>query len=134
MDYGQINPPPYLLGRIMNAIADERLRLKAIRRFAVASVFLATTLAASYFAWTHFAAAFVASGFGQYLAIAFVDLRSVLANWHDFAMSLLESFPALHASGLLAAFAAILLSSRFVFANAKKILSFRGARMIGHRI
>jgi hypothetical protein len=108
MDYSQINPPPRLLGNIMAAIAEERARLRAIRRFAAASVLCI--------------GAFAMSGFGHYLSLLFIDARLVLANWHDFAMSLLESFPALGAAGLLAGIAAVLMSFRSVFTNAKKIL------------
>lgn len=122
MTYSQNNPPPHLLNKVMAAIANERARLKAIRNFIIASLICIGALVSTFFVWNGFMRELASSGFGQYASLIFLDYRAVLANWQDYGMSLLESFPAVNAAELVGEAVAILVSIRLIIAYAKRIV------------
>lgn len=110
--YGQL--PPDLLNKIMSQIKTERARSRAIWRFGLSSaigLFLIWPTAA---AWSSLASEFFVSGFSQYARLAFTDFGAIAANWQDYTMSLLESFPILNAATLLLSALALLVSANFV--------------------
>lgn len=64
-----------------------------------------------------FGQAFLQSEFWAMLSLAFSDITTVAKNWDTFLMSLLETFPFVHAAILLAPVFLMLLSANFYFTN-----------------
>ena len=116
--------PDGLLDKVMNRILLERSRISAIRRFIFASAICMGAMVSSVFVWHAFTQEILVSGFGQYLSLAFIDLRAVLNNWQDFGMSLLESFPAVNAAGLLAEAVILMVSIKFIVIYGKKYFAY----------
>jgi ABC-type phosphate/phosphonate transport system permease subunit len=109
--------PSDLFPKVMKSIYSERKRLAACRRFAVASIVFFTALASLYPVWSSLHTEFAASGFSQFLSLLVWDSRSVFANWQDYGLSLLESFPIINTAILLTVILSILLSIKFIAKN-----------------
>jgi len=99
----------------MARIVAERRRLAACRRFTLASGVCMAALIALVPIIGGLAAELRASGFAQLIELAFSDTRLVIANWQDYALSLLESFPIMNAVGVLAVIAVILACASVIF-------------------
>ena len=114
-----------LIEKIFFQIRTERDRGAALRRLflslAAGSLFTLLLIPV----WHAFSSEFIASGFGQYFSLFFSDLRSVTADWQDFSLSLLESFPVLNAILLLSAVFTVLLSVKYILKYGYETLALR---------
>ncbi len=90
-----------LAGRIMTGIRHERAKLAALRRLILASASWAVSVAFLVPLARFLSSESAASGFSALLRMVFTDLGAVAANWQDFAMGVLESFPALALAALM---------------------------------
>jgi hypothetical protein len=125
MSYNANNLPPGLFDKVMSAIAEERARLKAVRNLIISSLCGVGALVSSVFVWNGLVRELITSGFGQYAALIFVDFKAVLANWQDYGMSLLESFPAVNAAELIGEVIIVMILIKLAIAYAKKIAPVR---------
>ena len=91
-DIFHIAPPTGLDRRILARVAayEARRRMWRIGSSLAASV---VSVAALVLAGREAAVEITASGFGQYLSLAFTDGGAMLADWRDFAWTLAESAP-----------------------------------------
>ncbi len=121
MSYSANNLPPGLFDKVMAAISEERARLRAIRNFIISSFCSVGALISAFFVWNGLVRELAASGFGQYASLIFVDFQAVLANWQDYGMSLLESFPAVNVAALAGEAAVVMILIKLAIAYAKKI-------------
>lgn len=113
-NFSQNLPAPNgLLDKIMLRIENEQTLRNSRRRFAGVALMLLLSAAGTVPAWQAFWSDIASSGFSQYLALLFYNLKAVAANWQDFAFSLLEILPIISAATLLAAIMATLLALKF---------------------
>jgi hypothetical protein len=94
-------PPEYLTRRILERIQKEERR-SMMRQFFVSISLFAVSMAASAFYIFDLNAELSRSGFLSFASLFVSDFSLALANFHELAFSLVESFPALPASFLLA--------------------------------
>ena len=113
-----IEPPEGLLETIMVRISGERRRLARIR-FVFSTALSVVALLAIIPALRELNSEIVRSGFGQFLSLIFSDAGVLAAYWQDFTMTILESFPALGMSAVLAAAFAFIASARIAAKNKK---------------
>lgn len=130
MSYNANNLPPGLFDKVMLAIALERARLKAIRNFIISSFCGLGALISAVFVWNGLVRELVTSGFGQYASLIFVDFKAVVANWQDYGMSLLESFPAVNAAELIGEVIIVMILIKLAIAYAKKIPAVRHLKTV----
>lgn len=130
-DSGQDNNHDLFL-KVMASIKTERRRLALCRRFALASITCMAALLALYPVWNAFRAQFLSSGFSQFLSLLIWDTRSVLDNWQDYLLSLLESFPIVNAAVLLAVIWAFLVSLKFIFQYGKNLIPVRRLKTVNN--
>ncbi len=97
-----LEPPEGLFNRVMNRIKKEKQILILKRRLMVFSVGLAASVAIfiPVFKWAQ--ADLYESGFLQFFSLVFSDFGIVVAYWQNFAMSLLETVPAVSLAILFA--------------------------------
>ena len=92
--YNPPEAPDNLFNKIITRI-NRRQRMLAISRVIVFSFSLLGSLVA---AWPIFSAVkieFVNSGFLQFLSLVFSDFEVIITYWQSFALTLLESLPAI---------------------------------------
>lgn len=118
--------------KVMSSIKNERRRLAMCRRFVLASITCMAALLALYPVWNAFHAEFLSSGFSQFLSLLFWDTRSVLDNWQDYLLSLLESFPIVNAAVLLAVIWSFLVSLKFIFQYSKSLSPARRLKTVNN--
>lgn len=95
----------FILARI-GAIGERRAQRKLV--FSYAGI-LSSVVAVFYLAMS-LGSGIIESEFFSLLALAFSDLGTVLANWKDFAYSLMETFPVAYASIVLVPIFTLLVS------------------------
>jgi hypothetical protein len=123
-------PPPWLLEKVLKRIDLER-KLRAMRRrFGLALATLISISGALVPVWRAFWADISQSGFDQFFKLALYDFKTVLANWQDFTLSLLESLPVLSTVILLIVILALLLSLKFTVKNGKAFFAPSSFRFI----
>ncbi len=116
-------PSSQLLKKIMQRIEHER-RLQIMRWKAVLFGFLAAFSAAALAPALGFLKAELAgSGFAQFLSLAVLDTKTVLASWQSFGLALLESLPTVSILGLLAVTFVLLLSLKFLSQNTRSFFA-----------
>jgi ABC-type lipoprotein release transport system permease subunit len=125
MTYSQNTVPLDLFSKVMAAIAGERARLRAVRNFIIASLICIGALVSTFFVWNGFVRELVSSGFGQFASLIFLDFKAVIANWQDYGMSLLESFPAVNAAELVGEAILVLISTKLIITYAKGMAPIR---------
>lgn len=108
-------PPAGLFDRIMSRIREEQRLISLKRRVALFSIALAGSLVASVFAFGAVRAEFYQSGSAQFLSLVFSDSNILFVSWNDFALSILESLPALSIAAFLA--------TAFVFLGSLRLLA-----------
>lgn len=97
----ELDPPFRLGGFILAKIErEENIRIREKKALTLAGLF-GSALAAVY-AMSVFGQEIFKSDFWRFVLLAFSDMNIVLGNWKDYAFSLLETFPALHAAIILA--------------------------------
>ncbi len=117
-------PSPSLLGRVTKRIEIEKKRLVLMRRAVLFS--LATIASAGAFAEAaRFAGAGLAeSGFAQFFSLIFSDYGTVLADWKDFVLSLLEALPVTDLLFVFLCVLGLIYSVRFLIRDMKILNSF----------
>jgi uncharacterized metal-binding protein len=108
-------PPAGLFERIMRRIQEEQRLLTLKRRVFVFSVGMMVSAAAFAPALKITEAELSASGFLRFLSLAFSDFEVITAYRQNFALTLLETIPAISL--------ALLLAVIFVFLGSLKILA-----------
>lgn len=89
----------------------ERERNKMLReKKAVAWAGLFGSAAAAVYLVSIFGQELFSSEFWSIASLAFSDINIVAGNWYDYALSLLETFPAVHAALMLAPIFVLLIS------------------------
>jgi ABC-type spermidine/putrescine transport system permease subunit I len=110
-----IEPPEGLLGKIMERIRQEKHLLAVKRRLVVIFLGFAASAAALIPVFNLARTDLAQSGFLQFFSLAFSDFGIIIAYWQSFAMSLLETIPAIS----LAMFFAVI----FMFLGSLKLLA-----------
>jgi len=105
----------FILARI------ERERNKIIReKKALAIAGLFGSAVAAVYAVSIFGKEILQSDFWRIVSLAFSDINIVAGNWYDYALSLMETFPALHAALIITPAFLFLLSLNFYFNSQPK--------------
>ena len=113
-------PADSLLPRIMKTIALERQRQILRRKIFIFSTCFSLVLLSIIPAIKFFITDISYSGFGEYLRLASTDFSTISTYWQEWAMSLLESLPALSLAILLLISVALLISFKNILNNFKK--------------
>lgn len=95
-------PPVGLFQKIMARIHEEERLLSIKRRLILFSATVVVSAGAFIATIGVFQQEFAQSGFSYFSSLLFSDLGSVIANWQDFGLTLLESLPAMSMIALLA--------------------------------
>ncbi len=115
--------PDGLLQKVLLRLEAEA-RLRSLRRkFVLATAVFLATLGATVPVLRSFWVDLSGSGFPQYLSLFFYDFRSVLSNWQDYSLSLLESLPVFKATLSLGAMLGLLVWAKFVVGYGKGVLA-----------
>ena len=93
-------PPSWLTERIVRRIARRERRILGVK-IAASSVVLAASVGAAISGYMNMMASMDHSGFLQIGGLMFSDFSMTAANFPDFALSLVESFPVFTAAMLL---------------------------------
>lgn len=93
-------PPEGLAERILVRIAQRERRMLVAKIAATAAVFVAS-LAATWMGFADFQANIAQTGFLQFASLLFSNFSSITANLPDFALSMIEAFPAFSAAATL---------------------------------
>lgn len=104
----QLQVPAGLLDKVLLRIETERRLSVLRRRLLVSGALLVSSVAALVFFSRLLWADLASSGFGEYLSLFFYDFRYIAADWKDYALTLLETLPALSAGIFLGASLAVL--------------------------
>ena len=94
-------PPVGLFNKIMARIHEEERLLSIKRRLILFSIPVIISAGAFIPVINAFQAEFAQSGFSHFLSLMFSDFGSVIANWQDFGLTILESLPAMSIISLL---------------------------------
>jgi ABC-type antimicrobial peptide transport system permease subunit len=94
-------PPAYLAARILRRIEKEERR-KAFRQMVVSGAFLAASFASFVASLFDLGAKLSQSGFLSFASLFGSDFSFAMANLHELALSLEESFPAMSAAFCIA--------------------------------
>lgn len=116
--------PPELFNKVMRRLELAQKLVVMRRRFAIASVLSLLALALVVPVWQIFQADLVASGLGQYLAVAFYNYQAVASNWSDFSLTLLEALPVMSMVELLTAVLAWLVTLKFMVQYSKFMANY----------
>ena len=114
-------PPEGLLNKIMARIREEERLLSIKKRLILFSSVVLVSAGAFIPVINAFQAEFAQSGFSQLLSLMFSDFGSVIANWQDFGLTILESLPAMSIISFLAT-ALVFLWSLKHLAQALKVI------------
>ena len=118
-----LKPPEELFGKIMERIHRQE-RLAALRkRLIIFSIGLAGSLAAFVPALRLMQQSLAESGFAQFFSLIFSDFGIVLTYWQNFALTLLESLPALSIAVFLVTIFVFLESLKFLVRDTKAIFT-----------
>ncbi|MBI5530536.1 MAG: hypothetical protein HY918_03475 [Candidatus Doudnabacteria bacterium] len=96
-----IQPSDELFNKVMLRISREQELLVLKKKLYSTGLFFLLNLALVIPAWIYFKTQMAYTGFGQYFSLIFSDLGNIGRYWQDFALTLLESFPALAVAGFL---------------------------------
>ncbi|OGD32179.1 hypothetical protein A3C91_02630 [Candidatus Azambacteria bacterium RIFCSPHIGHO2_02_FULL_52_12] len=107
-------PPSGLLNAVMARIERERRQTARKKRIVLFSLCAIGSLLAITPTSKALVADISQSGFAHFLSLAFSDPGMVLASWNDFALSILESLPALSMAAFLLTIFAFLGSVRLL--------------------
>lgn len=94
-------PPTGLLAKVMARIHEEERLMSVRRRLILFSTAALTSAGALIPVINTFQGEFAQSGFSQFSSLVFSDFGSVIANWQDFGLTILESLPATSIIALL---------------------------------
>ncbi len=115
-----LEPPPYLLEKILKRIEKER-RILVLKHTAIFSViFLVSIIAfipASKILWQDFKN----SGFIYFFSLIFSDFSIVIIYWRSLALQLLETLPAMSLALFLAVVLIFLQSLKSLIKNIKTL-------------
>jgi len=114
-------PPVGLFEKIMLRIREERRLLTIKRRLAVFSIGTVLSAAAFIPIFKSFQTELYKSGFLQFLSLAFSDFGIVASYWRNFAMSLLETIPAMNLAMFFATIFVFLGSLKFLTKDIKLV-------------
>lgn len=115
MTYINPNLPEGLLERVLFRIEAEKRKQIAQRRLLLSGLFFTGSLTALIPIFGIFWDNLLSSGFGQIISLLFLDMGSVIANWQDWGLGILESLPAVSIAGLLSVLLALLIAAKFIF-------------------
>lgn len=103
-------PPADLERKVMRRVAVAKRRTLLLKTAGFGALFAGSTtvLVAAYF---NLAAALTQSGFLNFASLFFSDFNVAMANFQDFAFSIVESFPVFSAAFLLAGIIAVIWSA-----------------------
>lgn len=114
--------PARLLPKILFQIRRQE-EAAAKRRLVFFALFFMATLIFTAFAWNLARLQFSQSGITQILGLIFSDFSTVLANWKEFSLSLLESLPVLPAALALGSVMGLLVLFKSVVQTARQTIS-----------
>ena len=125
--------PAGLLKKVLLRLESEA-RLKALRRrFALAAAVFLAILAMAVPVLRSFWLDLSGSGFVEYSSLFFYDFRSVVGNWQDYSLSLLESLPVFKAALSLGVVLGLLFWAKFVVSYGKGVLAGAHEFSLTHR-
>lgn len=113
-------PSPKLFSKIMNRIQKEE-RILAVKKICVFSLIFVISAIAFFPAIIFLASEIKNSGFLQFASLAFSDFEIVKTYWQNFALTILETLPALSLALFLAILFTFLQSIKSLLKNIKII-------------
>jgi hypothetical protein len=105
----ELEPAPKLAGFILVRIERERNRIIREKKALAFAGLFGSALTAVY-AISALGQEIVQSDFWRITSLIFSDINIIARNWNDYALSLLETFPAVHAVFVLAPIFVLLIS------------------------
>jgi hypothetical protein len=122
-------PSADLHGRIMRRVKRYERRVLVAKTIGFGALFAASaaTVVAAYF---NLMSAAAQSGFFQFVSLFFSDFGAAMANFQDFAFSIIESFPVFSAAFLLAGVIAVIWSAAHFIDDIAQMRG-RGGLVIG---
>lgn len=110
----QFKIPQDLLEKVIVRIEAEKQIVAYRRRFTLSAILFVGAIFSLIPAWGTFRADLVSSGFGQYLQLLFSDFGTIMANWQDFGLTLLESIPIIGIAELLLSLFSVMVLLKFL--------------------
>jgi len=112
-------PPENLFNKVMSRIRQEKNLLTVKRRMAVFSAGLISSAVAIIASFRVVESEMIKSGFIQFASLIFSDMGTVLSNWQNFVLALLESLPVVSIAVFLLTIFAFLQSLKFLARDSK---------------
>jgi ABC-type spermidine/putrescine transport system permease subunit I len=122
--YSNIEPPEGLLARIMEKIRQEKNIMAVKRRLVVFFFGFLASAAAMIPVFNLVQTEISQSGFLQFFSLVFSDFGAVIVYWRTFAMSLLETIPAVSVAMFLAVIFVFLASFKLLVKNMKIVYEY----------
>lgn len=111
-----------LLSKVMSRLSREQ-RLRSLRRhLALTTIVLGSLCLIMIPVWHNFWLDWQAAGLVDYLSLLTSDARVVLANWQNYSLGFLESFPVVSTALILGVILATLLVTRLVFKYGQELM------------
>lgn len=123
-----VHIPADLFEHIMQRIDIEATKRTLRRRLIAAVVFSAVVLGFFVNFSQKLGLEISQSGMGQYLSLARSDFYEVAANWQDFSIGVLESFPMVSLIEFLISIFVLLIAARFVLTYRDEMASLNTLR------
>lgn len=117
----EIEPPAYLLNKIMSRIEREERILALKRRIFGFFIGLVGLMVFFFYSFKMVLETFSNVGFSKYFSLIFTDTNLVINYWQSFFATLLESFPAIETAFFLIIVLGILQLFKFLLKDLKNI-------------
>lgn len=114
-----------LEAKIMRRIKRYERRVLVVKTFGFGA-FLAASATFVVVGYLNLVSALSQSGFLQFASLFFSDFNVAMANFQDFAFSIIESFPVFSAAFLLASVIAVIWSAMHFIGDIAQMRSHRG--------
>lgn len=116
----EIEPPAYLLNKIMGRIEQEERLLVLKRRIFGFFIGLAGLIVFFFYSLRAVIETFTSTGFSKYFSLIFTDTAIVINYWQSFFATLLESFPAVETAIFLVIILGLLQLFKTILKDLKK--------------
>jgi hypothetical protein len=126
-DRHEIEPPAYLLNKIMSRIEKEERLLVLKRRIFAFFIATAGLIASLFPALGALRSTLAETGFSEYLSLLFSDPAIVLGYWQNFFATLLETFPVAEVAVLLLIILGAMQTVKFLLRDFKNIRNLQTA-------
>lgn len=115
--FATLSPPELpegLFDRVMKGIQKEKKLMILKRRIALFSIGFVGSFVAFFPTFKTLETNIYSSGFMQFSSLIFSDFKIIITYWQNFAMTLLETLPAINLAGFLTVLFVFFISLRFL--------------------